>query len=495
MELSKYIEANPSYKQQITDALLYAEVHLKNLKRQSGRTYFQHALAVAENLAELNFDHVTVISGLLHDVLEDTQIKREDFLKKFGGEITTIVEGVTKIKKYTSTIAGDNKVYEVSEIQEDARRSENIRKLIIASAKDIRVIFVKLADRMDNLTDLKFLPAEKIKKISQETIDIYVPIAHRLGIYKLKAHLEDFSFMNLNPQLFSELEKKIALREIEQQNILDGIVETLKKNIDLMNIQYRIKSRPKNIYSIFRKMEKQNKPFEEIQDILGLRIITTTVENCYSILGILHTMSSPIPETFTDYIANPKSNMYQSIHTTVLMPDLPCRQACGVTVEVQIRTEEMHKTASYGIAAHWKYKAREKENEKKQKDFDEKISWLASVIEWQENNNSNEFLAGLKAELEFDQIFVFTPKGDIKSLPLVATPVDFAYTVHTDIGNRCHGAKVNGKMVPLKYELHNGDIVEILTGKTAHPSQDWLKFVKTPLARSKIKNYNKITKV
>ena len=471
MELTKYIEANPSHKQQISDALSFAEVHLKNLKRLSGRTYFQHALAVAENLAELNFDHITVISGLLHDVLEDMQIKREDFLKKFGEEITTIVEGVTKIKKYTSGIS------------EESRRSENIRKLIIASAKDIRVIFVKLADRMDNLTDLKFLPAEKIKKISQETIDIYVPIAHRLGIYKLKAHLEDFSFMNLNPKLFSELTKKIALREIEQQNILDGIVETLKKNIDTLNIQYRIKSRPKNIYSIFRKMEKQNKPFEEIQDILGLRIITATVENCYSILGILHTMSSPIPETFTDYIANPKSNMYQSIHTTVIMPD-------GVTVEVQIRTEEMHKTASYGIAAHWKYKDTEKSSVKIRA-FDEKISWLASVIEWQENNNSNEFLAGLKAELEFDQIFVFTPKGDIKSLPAGSTTVDFAYTVHTDIGNRCHGAKVNGKMAPLKYELHNGDVVEILTGKTAHPSQDWLKFAKTPNARSKIKNYNR----
>jgi GTP pyrophosphokinase len=469
MDLTKYIEANPSHKQQITDALLYAEVHLKNLKRLSGRTYFQHALAAAENLAELNFDYITIISGLLHDVLEDTQIKREDFLKKFGGEITTIVEGVTKIEKYTSVIS------------EDARRSENIRKLIIASAKDIRVIFVKLADRMDNLTDLKFLPAEKIKKISQETIDIYVPIAHRLGIYKLKAHLEDFSFMNLNPKLFSELTKKIALREIEQQNILDGIVETLKKNIDPLNIQHRIKSRPKNIYSIFRKMEKQNKPFEEIQDILGMRIITATVENCYSILGILHTMSSPIPETFTDYIANPKSNMYQSIHTTVIMPD-------GVTVEVQIRTEEMHKTASYGIAAHWKYKDTEKSSVKIRA-FDEKISWLASVIEWQENNNSNEFLAGLKAELEFNQIFVFTPKGDIKSLPAGSTTVDFAYTVHTDIGNRCHGAKVNGKMVPLKYELHNGDIVEILTGKTAHPSQDWLKFAKTPNARSKIKGF------
>ncbi len=475
MELTKYIEANPLHKQQITDAVLYAENNLKNLKRLSGRTYFQHALAVAENLAELNFDYVTVISGLLHDVLEDTQITREDFLTKFGSEITTIVEGVTKLKKYTSVMS------------DDARRNENIRKLIIASAKDIRVIFVKLADRMDNLTDLKFLPAEKIKKISQETIDIYAPIAHRLGIYKLKAHLEDFSFMNLNPQLFSELSKKIAFREIEQQHILDDIVETLKKNIDPLNIQYRIKSRPKNIYSIFRKMEKQNKPFEEIQDILGMRIITATVENCYSILGILHTMSSPVPETFTDYIANPKSNMYQSIHTTVIMPD-------GVTVEVQIRTEEMHKTASYGIAAHWKYKDTEKSSVKIRA-FDEKISWLASVIEWQENNNSNEFLAGLKAELEFDQIFVFTPKGDIKSLPAGSTTVDFAYTVHTDIGNRCHGAKVNGKMVSLKYELHNGDIVEILTGKTAHPSQDWLKFVKTPTARSKIKNYNKITKV
>ncbi|HAX61388.1 MAG TPA: (p)ppGpp synthetase, partial [Elusimicrobia bacterium] len=411
MELTKYIEANPLHKQQITDAVLYAENNLKNLKRLSGRTYFQHALAVAENLAELNFDYVTVISGLLHDVLEDTQITREDFLTKFGSEITTIVEGVTKLKKYTSVMS------------DDARRNENIRKLIIASAKDIRVIFVKLADRMDNLTDLKFLPAEKIKKISQETIDIYAPIAHRLGIYKLKAHLEDFSFMNLNPQLFSELSKKIAFREIEQQHILDDIVETLKKNIDPLNIQYRIKSRPKNIYSIFRKMEKQNKPFEEIQDILGMRIITATVENCYSILGILHTMSSPVPETFTDYIANPKSNMYQSIHTTVIMPD-------GVTVEVQIRTEEMHKTASYGIAAHWKYKDTEKSSVKIRA-FDEKISWLASVIEWQENNNSNEFLAGLKAELEFDQIFVFTPKGDIKSLPAGSTTVDFAYTVHT----------------------------------------------------------------
>lgn len=474
MELTKYIETNPLHKQQITDALLYAEFHLKNLKRLSGRTYFQHAVSVAENLAELNFDYVTIISGLLHDVLEDTQIKREDFLKKFGGEITTIVEGVTKIEKYTSVIS------------EDARRSENIRKLIIASTKDIRVIFVKLADRMDNLTDLKFLPAEKIKKISQETIDIYVPIAHRLGIYKLKAHLEDFSFMNLNPKLFSELTKKIALREIEQQNILDGLVETLKENIDPLNIQYRIKSRPKNIYSIFRKMEKQNKPFEEIQDILGIRIITATVENCYSILGILHTISKPIPETFTDYIANPKLNMYQSIHITVVMPN-------NVTVEFQIRTEAMHKIASYGIAAHWKYK--DDFNTKKTKEFDEKVSWIAQVLEWQQDNTSKEFLEGLKTELEFNQIFVFTPKGDIKSLPAGSTTVDFAYAVHTDIGNRCHGAKVNEKMVPLKYELHNGDRVEILTGKTAHPSQDWLKFAKTPNARSKIKNYTKITKV
>ncbi|MEW6557577.1 MAG: RelA/SpoT family protein [Elusimicrobiota bacterium] len=476
MELQAYIALNPAYKPQIDDAVAFAELNLKNLKRASGRTYFQHAVSVAENLAELNLDHITVIAGILHDIFEDTQVTKDEFQKKFGLEIITIVEGVTKIEKFTTVTS------------EQDKQSENIRKLILASAKDIRTIFVKLADRLDNLTDLKFLPQTQINKNAKETLDIFAPIAHRLGIYTLKAKLEDLAFMNLNPQLFDELAKKIANREIEQQQILNNIVETLKTNLSVFNISFKIKSRPKNIYSIFRKIQQQNKPFDEIQDILGIRLITDTVENCYKILSQLHTFATPVANTFTDYIAHPKPNMYQSIHTTVIMPD-------DLMVEVQIRTEEMHQIASYGIAAHWKYKdgkiERWKDGTTKQKEFDKKISWIASILEWQQNNSSTEFLAGLKTELEFNQVFVFTPKGDIKSLPVGSTPIDFAYTVHTDIGNHCYGAKVNSKMVSLKYELKNGDIVEILTSKTAHPSQDWLKFVKTPLARSKIKKFQK----
>ncbi|MBN1385330.1 MAG: bifunctional (p)ppGpp synthetase/guanosine-3',5'-bis(diphosphate) 3'-pyrophosphohydrolase [Elusimicrobia bacterium] len=475
MNIKSYVAANPSFKSQVENALLFAEKNLAGLKRSSGRTYYQHALGVAENLAELNFDPLAVISGILHDILEDTKIEKENIQKQFGNEIANIVEGVTKIKKFTSILSDND------------RHGENIRKLIIATAKDIRVIFVKLADRLDNLMDLKYLPRDRIIRMANETLDIYAPIAHRLGVYTLKAKLEDYAFMNLEPELFKELSVKINEREAEQQETLNNIVRILRKNLEPLNVYLRISARPKNIYSISRKMKKQNKPFEEIQDILGIRIITDTVESCYSILSKLNDIFQPVTGSFTDYIAHPKPNMYRSIHTTVKIPE-------NHIIEIQIRTEEMHRIASYGIAAHWKYKESSKAGGNKSRDFDEKISWLASIIEWQGSSSSKEFIAGLKTELEFNQVFVFTPEGDIKSLPVGSTPVDFAYKVHTDIGNHCHGAKVNNKMVTLKYNLLNGDTVEILTSKNAHPSQDWLKFVKTPLARTKIKNYDKSKK-
>ncbi|MEF3280562.1 MAG: RelA/SpoT family protein [Elusimicrobiota bacterium] len=438
----------------------------KDQKRASGELYFTHVYEVAIILAELKMDINTISAGLLHDVLEDTSVTGEALRKEFGDEIYNLVEGVTKIEGLHFS-------------SKDEEQAENWRKMIIATARDIRVIIIKLADRLHNMRTLKYLPVEKQKEIAYETLTLYAPISHRLGIFNIKNELEDLSFEYLYPEEYQDLRSKIDRSYAQREEILkkfkDDVEDILKKS----GIEYRIIYRAKNIYSIYRKMQRQNKPFEEIQDALGIRIITDTVLNCYAILGIIHSNFKPVADSFTDYIAMPKANLYQSLHTTVLSKN-------GEPIEIQIRTEEMHRVAEYGIAAHWKYKHGNAFDEK----LNEKLNWARHWIEWLNDIESpREFMEIFKTELDVEEIFVFTPKGDVKALRKGSTPVDFAYHIHTDIGEHCVGARVNSKIVRLDYELKSGDVCEIITRKNAAPTKDWLNFVKSPRARSKIKKY------
>ncbi|MEG0295546.1 MAG: bifunctional (p)ppGpp synthetase/guanosine-3',5'-bis(diphosphate) 3'-pyrophosphohydrolase [Clostridium sp.] len=449
------------------------EAH-KDQVRQSGEPYIIHPLDVAIILAEMGMDTSTIVAGLLHDVIEDTDYTYEDIAEKFNEEIAYLVQGVTKLGKIE---------YKTKEEQQ----ADNVRKMLLAMAKDIRVIIIKLADRMHNMRTLKFMSKPKQKQKAKETLDIYAPLAHRLGISKVKWELEDLSFRYLHEEEYYDLVKKIAEKRIEREAYINEITNELYEKLEDAGVDSDIEGRPKHFYSIYKKMVTKNKSIEQIFDLTAIRILVNSVKDCYGVLGIVHTIYRPIPGRFKDYIAMPKPNMYQSLHTTVIGPQ-------GKTFEIQIRTFEMHKTAEYGIAAHWKYK--EGDVEDKAQTFETKLAWLRDMLEWQkETSDAEEFIEGFKIDLFVDEIFLFTPKGVVINLPSGATPIDFAYRIHTDVGNRCVGAKVNSKIVPLDYKLKTGEIVEIMTSNTVKgPNMDWLSIAKSNQAKSKIRQWFKKVK-
>lgn len=441
------------------------EAHNDQL-RKSGEPYFDHPLEVARILVDLKLDIATICGGLLHDVAEDTGVTLEEVNDEFGPEITTLVDGVTKI----SELKLENL---------EKRQAENFRKMIISMVEDIRVILIKFADRLHNMRTIEYLPERKRIRIAQETLDVYAALAHRLGIAKVKWELEDLSLKTLNPKVYEDLVRKITERRDEREKYIQRVASPIKRELKKVKIQANITGRPKHFYSIYQKMIRRKLPFEEIFDLLAIRIIVKRLEDCYFVLGVVHSLFTPVHEKFNDYIATPKSNMYQSLHTKVIGPE-------GKMVEIQIRTEEMHRTAEEGIAAHWKYK----ESRSKEDELDKYLVWLRRVLEWQQDvPDSSEFMENLKIDLFHDEVFVFTPRGDLFRLPAGATPVDFAFAVHTDIGFHCLGAKVNSKIVPLSYQLRSGDTVEIITSNNQHPNRDWIKFVKTTKARTKIKRW------
>lgn len=441
----------------------------KGQKRVSKEPYIIHPVSVALILIELNCDTETICAGLLHDVLEDTDIDVLTLEREFGSDIGKLVEGVTKLGK-------------LSFMSNEEHQAENFRKMLLAIAIDIRVVLVKIADRLHNMRTLKHLPEEKQKRIAQETRDIFAPLAHRFGLNKAKNELEDLAFYYIEPEKYQEVERiVIGDREYREKKIKE-IIYKIKTEMDKSGIKGEIYGRPKHFYSIFKKMQRLGS--KELYDLLGVRIIVDTVRQCYEVMGIIHDIFRPIPGKFKDYIAIPKPNMYQSLHTAVVGPH-------GRPVEIQIRTKEMHEIAEYGIAAHWKYKE-QGGGTRADKVYDEKIAWISKLIEWQsELKDPEEYIDAIKLDLFSDEVFILTPKGDVVDLPRNSTPVDFAYRIHTDIGNKCMGAKVNGKMVPIDTQLRNGDIVEIITGKNPHPSLDWLNIVATNSAKNKIRQWFK----
>ena len=459
-------------KEMIIKAYNFASEAHKDQRRESGEPYIVHPVEVACILAEMGMDTSTIAAGLLHDVIEDTNYSYQDIEREFSTEIANLVEGVTKLGQIQ---------YKTKEEQQ----ADNVRKMLMAMSKDVRVMLIKLADRLHNMRTLKFMPVEKQKEKAKETFDIYAPLAHRLGISKIKWELEDLAFRYTNPNEYYYLVQKIAEKRTEREAYIAEIIKMLNENLAKANIEADIDGRPKHFYSIYRKMMEKNKTIDQIFDLTAVRILVETVKDCYAALGIVHTMFKPIPGRFKDYIAMPKPNMYQSLHSTVIGPQ-------GKPFEIQIRTFEMHKTAEYGIAAHWKYK----EGVSGEGSMDLKLSWLREILEWQrETSDASEFMEEFKIDLFADEVFVFTPKGTVINLPNEATPIDFAYKIHTDIGNRCVGAKVNGKMVPLDYHLKTGEIVEILTSAVPKgPSIDWLNMVKSNQAKVKIRDWFKKAK-
>lgn len=436
--------------------------------RMSGEAYLNHPLEVASILADLKLDAATVAAGILHDTLEDTPTTREELAALFGEEVAMLVDGMTKLSRM-----------ELKSREE--REAENFRKMMVAMANDIRVILIKLADRLHNMRTLKFLPPEKQRQVAQETLDIYAPLANRLGISKIKTELEDLSFMYLNPAAYEDISRRVAERRVERQGYIQELIEIVKGRLAEHGFKGEVTGRPKHFYGIWQKMQKQGISFDDVYDLIAIRIITDTKVNCYAILGLIHSLWTPVPGRFKDFIGVPKSNLYQSLHTTVIGPK-------GQRVEFQIRTEEMHRVAEEGIAAHWRYKERTHLSQKDERQF----AWLRQLLEWlRDLPDAKEFMETVKGDLFPDVVYVFTPRGDVKELPTGSTPVDFAYSIHTDIGHQCVGAKVNGKIVPLKYQLQNGDRVEVITQPGHTPSRDWLKFVKTSKARARIKAWLK----
>ncbi len=433
-------------------------------KRASGEEYIVHPIAVARILAEMEMDRSTIAAAILHDVVEDTVVTNEEVATRYGPEIAQLVDGVTKLTQIPYQSREDAQV-------------ENLRKMFLAMAKDIRVIIIKLADRLHNMRTLGNLPPAKQERIARETLDIYAPIAHRLGIWKIKWDLEDLCLRYLDPEAYREIADRVAKKRTERETAVDAVVAQLREQFGALGIDADVTGRPKHFYSIYSKLKK-GRDFSTIYDLMAVRVIVESVKDCYAALGTAHSIWKPLPGRFKDYIAMPKPNMYQSLHTTVIGPG-------GEPLEIQIRTLEMHRTSEYGIAAHWRYK-----DGGKQDAFENKLQWLRSLLEWQnEMRDSQAFMENLKLDLFENQVFVFSPKGDVLSLPSAATPLDFAYQVHTDVGNHCVGAKVNRKIVPLDYVLRNGDICEILVNKSSRPSLDWLSLVRTSGAKHKIKQW------
>lgn len=444
--------------------------------RKSGKPYLEHPLQVALTLAELQLDANSLAAALLHDVPENCGIPISEIEAKFGSEVAKLVDGTTKLSKLSWSGEG----VAASELQ-----VENLRKMLVAMAEDLRVVFIKLADRLHNLRTLEALPPEKRRSIAQETLEIYAPLAHRLGIWELKWQLEDLSFRSLEPKKYRRIAKLIAARRTQREEFVAGIIQILGDEFKKVGLEAEISGRPKHIYSIYQKMERYSalgRDFDDIHDLLALRVLVSTVPDCYAAVGVIHSLWHPLPGEFDDFIANPKPNGYQALHTVVMYGAIP--------LEIQIRTREMHHIAEYGVAAHWRYK----EGEEKDIRFEERISWLRQLIEWHRELSGAEFLESIKTDIFIDQVFVFTPKGEIKDLPKGSTPLDFAYRVHTELGHRCIGAKVNGRLVPLDYQLKNGDVVEIIATKGEKgPSRDWLNpdlgYVETSHAREKIRQW------
>ena len=453
---------------QVLKAFELADKAHEGQLRASGEPYIMHPLAVADILAHLQIDHITLMAALMHDVVEDTSYSKEDLEEMFGSEVAFLVDGVTKLNQFQ---------YETKE----DRQMENYRKMILAMAKDVRVVVIKLGDRLHNMRTLKHMRSDKQKRIAKETLEIFAPLAHRLGIFNVKWELEDLSFRYLEPEKYYDLVDQMKQKRQAREDIVNDTMSQLTKALGEAHIKADIKGRPKHFYSIYKKMKKDNRDLSQIYDLLAVRVIVDTIPDCYAVLGIAHSLWKPLPYRFKDYISMPKSNMYQSLHTTVI-------GTMGQPVEIQIRTWEMHRVSEYGVAAHWRYKEGNKNGDK---DFDQKVAWLRQVLEWQDTSNPTELVNALKLDVFSGEVFVFTPKGDVVKLPIGSVPLDFAYRVHTDIGHRCVGAKVNGKIVPLDYTLQNGDIVDIITSKIGRPSLDWLNIVGSSESKSKIRNWFK----
>jgi GTP diphosphokinase / guanosine-3',5'-bis(diphosphate) 3'-diphosphatase len=449
----------------IQKAYEFAKKAHEGQQRLSGDEYLTHLVGVAEILAELHMDSVTIAAGLLHDILEDTTVTYDQLRAEFGEEIANLVEGVTKIS--------------TRQFQDAAlRQAESTRKMLVAMAKDVRVILIKLADRTHNMRTLDFLPPDRREKMARETLDIYAPLAHRLGIARIKSELEDLCFRYLQPDAYYDLVKKMSMKKAERDKLLENVIQLIESKLKESGITAQVQGRSKHFTSIYHKMIQQQKDFDEIFDLMAIRVLTNTVKECYEVLGMVHTLWKPLPGRFKDYVAMPKNNLYQSLHTTVMGPG-------GQPLEIQIRTYEMHRTAEEGIAAHWIYKeGRGVEKE------DQKFAWMRQLLDLQQDiKDTTEFAEAMKVDLFDDEVFVFTPKGEVKELPKGATALDFAYIVHTDVGTHCMGVKVNGQMVPLRYILKNGDIVEVLTQASRTPSRDWLKIVVTSRAKNKIRHW------
>ena len=453
----------------VTKAYHAAEEAHKEQHRVSGEPYILHPLAVAQILADMKIDTTTITAALLHDVVEDTACTLEDLRNEFGREVAFLVDGVTKLSRLNYRTKEDQQL-------------NSMRKMFLAMAKDVRVVVIKLADRLHNMRTLRYMRSDKQKRIAQETLEIFAPLAHRLGIFNIKWELEDLSFRYLEPDKYYDLVDQMKQKRHVREEIVNEAIDVLRKALDDAHIHCEINGRPKHFYSIYKKMKKDNRDLSQVYDLFAIRVIVDDVKDCYGVLGIVHSLWKPLPYRFKDYIAMPKPNNYQSLHTTVI-------GTRGQPVEIQIRTWEMHHIAEYGVAAHWRYK---EGNQTANKDaFDEKMGWLRNLLEWQDTSNPQEFVNALKLDAFSDEVFVFSPRGDVIDLPQGAIPIDFAYRIHTDVGHRCVGAKINGKIVPLYYRLKNGDIVEIITSKTGKPSLDWLNIVGSSESRSKIRNWFK----
>ncbi len=469
--LAKVEKYNPGFDRDlIVRAFRVASSQHQHQLRASGEPYINHPVGTADVCAELRLDSATLAAALLHDVVEDTEVSLEEVRDQFGDEVALLVDGVTKLSQM-----------QFRSVEEE--QAENIRKMIIAMARDVRVILIKLADRLHNMRTLHYLGKEKQLEKAKETLEVYAPLAHRLGIESVRWELEDLAFQTLHPRKYSEIQHMVAQRRADREKDMEEARAILDQELKGFNVEAEISGRAKHFYSIYDKMVRKGKEFNEIFDLTALRVLVDSVKDCYAALGVIHSLWKPLPGRFKDYIAMPKANMYQSLHTTVIGPQ-------GKPLEIQIRTYHMHETAQYGIAAHWMYKDRSGRGQKSDAQ-DEKLQWLRQIMDWQsETKDAGEFMESLKIDLFHDDVYVFTPKGEVKRLPVGSTPVDFAYAIHTDVGHHCTGAKVDGHIVPLTYKLQSGDIVEILTSKTAPgPSRDWLQFVASSGARNKIRQW------